>query len=239
MIIGPYINGSAVIIGGLGGAALGTRIPERVRTTLPLMLGACSMGMGIILMLQVKHLPAMVMSIIVGAIIGELIYLECGIAKVSDAARLLVEGYLPRTAEAGESEAKHLQTFVAIVVLFCASGTGIFGAMKEGITGDSTILIAKSFLDLFTAGIFGASLGSVVAVIAVPQVLIQLALAYGAVVIMPLTTPMQVADFSAVGGVLMLATGFRICGIRTFPVANMLPALVLAMPISHLWTRFF
>jgi uncharacterized membrane protein YqgA involved in biofilm formation len=238
-MIGPYINGSAVIIGGIGGAALGTRIPERVRTTLPLIFGACSMGMGIVLMLQVKHLPAMVLSVIVGAIIGELIYLERGISKVSDAVRSLAERFMPRTADAGESKTKYLQTFVAIVVLFCASGTGIFGAMKEGMTGDSTILIAKSFLDLFTAGIFATSLGFAVAAIAIPQVLIQLALAHGAVVIMPLTTPMLIADFSAVGGVLMLATGFRICGIKTFPVANMLPALLLAMPISHLWTRFF
>lgn len=37
----------------------------------------------------------------------------------------------------------------------------------------------------------------------------------------------------------MFATGFRICGIKIFPVANMLPALILAMPISSLWVHFF
>ena len=47
------------------------------------------------------------------------------------------------------------------------------------------------------------------------------------------------ADFGAVGGVLMIATGFRICNIQMFHVANMLPALFLAMPISHLWQSFF
>lgn len=239
MIIGPYINGAAVLIGGIGGAAIGTRIPERVRTTLPLILGVCSMGMGIVLMFQVKHLPVMVITIILGAIIGELTYLERGISRVSDVARAFTERFMPRAGDSSKTEAEFLQIFVAIVVLFCASGTGIFGAMREGMTGDSTVLISKAFLDLFTAGIFATSLGYAVAMIAVPQVLIQLALAYGAIFIMPLTTPVLVADFSAVGGVLMFATGLRICDIKSFPVANMLPAIALAMPISFLWTRFF
>ena len=44
------------------------------------------------------------------------------------------------------------------------------------------------------------------------------------------------ADFSACGGLIMLATGFRICGIKQFPVADMIPALVLVMPFSWAWT---
>ena len=34
----------------------------------------------------------------------------------------------------------------------------------------------------------------------------------------------------------MLATGLRITGIRMFPVADMIPAMVLVMPVSRLWT---
>ncbi|MGE9627611.1 DUF554 family protein, partial [Escherichia coli] len=55
----------------------------------------------------------------------------------------------------------------------------------------------------------------------------------------PLTTPAMMADFSAVGGLLLLATGLRICGIKMFAVVNMLPALLLAMPLSAAWTAFF
>ena len=197
------------------------------------------MALGIVLIGQAKHLPAMVLSVILGVLAGELVYLERAINGLSDRARSLVERFLPRTPEAAQSEAQYLQAFVAIVVLFCASATGILGALKEGMSGDSSILLAKSILDLFTAAVFATSLGYAVAIIALPQLLIQLALAHGAVAVMPLTTPVLLADFSAVGGVLMLATGFRICGIKSFPVANMLPALILAMPISYLWTRFF
>ncbi|PLF48633.1 hypothetical protein B6I94_28010, partial [Klebsiella pneumoniae] len=109
----------------------------------------------------------------------------------------------------------------------------------EGMTGDASILIAKAFLDFFTATIFACTLGIAVAAISVPMLLIQLTLAACAAIIMPLTTPMMLADFSAVGGMLLVATGLRICGIKMFAVVNMLPALVLAMPISAAWTLFF
>jgi uncharacterized membrane protein YqgA involved in biofilm formation len=102
-----------------------------------------------------------------------------------------------------------------------------------------SILIAKAFLDFFTATIFATTLGIAVAAICVPMLLIQLALATCATLILPLTTPAMMADFTAVGGLLLLATGLRICGIKMFAVVNMLPALLLAMPLSALWTHFF
>jgi uncharacterized membrane protein YqgA involved in biofilm formation len=239
MIIGPYINGSAVLLGGIVGALLSHRLPERLRTSMPLIFGAASMCMGIVLVVKVSHMPVMVLSVILGAMLGELCYLEKGIGKLGSKARSLVEIFVKSDPGDQESQEQFLQSYVAIIVLFCASGTGIFGSMHEGMTGDTSVMIAKSFLDLFTAAIFATTLGFAVAVVAVPQLIIQLLLAYGAVFILPLTTPEMQADFSAVGGVLMFATGFRICGIKIFPVASMLPALILAMPISSLWVHFF
>ncbi|MCD7098585.1 DUF554 domain-containing protein [Stenotrophomonas sp. MMGLT7] len=238
MIIGPYINGAAVLFGAIGGAMLAKRMPERLRSAMPLTFGAASMAMSVILINKAAHMPVMVLSGILGALVGEMIYLEKGIGKLGNFARNGVEKILP-APKTGITQEEFLEKFVAIIVLFCASGTGIFGSMHEGMTGDSSVLIAKSFLDFFTAAIFATTLGYAVATIAVPQLAIQLALAFGAVLILPLTTPAMQADFSAVGGLLMLATGFRICGIKVFPVANMLPALLFAMPISALWVRVF
>ncbi|MBP2169838.1 putative membrane protein YqgA involved in biofilm formation [Erwinia toletana] len=239
MIIGPYINGAAVLTGGIVGALLSNKLPERVRTSMPQIFGAASMCMGIILVTKIAHMPVMVLAVILGSLLGELVYLEKGIGKLGAKARGLVELVVRSEPGSEESQQQFLQSYVAIIVLFCASGTGIFGSMHEGMTGDFSILIAKSFLDVFTAAIFATTLGFAVAIVAVPQLIIQLLLAYGAVFILPLTTPAMQADFSAVGGVLMFATGFRICGIKIFPVANMLPALVLAMPISALWSAVF
>ena len=127
---------------------------------------------------------------------------------------------------------------MAILVLFCASGTGVFGAMHEGMTGDPSILYIKTVLDFFTSGIFATMLGFAVMTIGLPLIFIQVALAMLASLILPMITPAMMADFSCAGGLLMVATGLRICNIKTFPVANMLPALVLVMPLSWLWAHF-
>ena len=111
--------------------------------------------------------------------------------------------------------------------------------MSEGMTGDPTLLIVKSILDFFTAIIVASIMGLTVGVLVVPQFTVQLLLYLSASLIIPLTMPDMLADFSACGGFIMLATGFRIASIRQFPVANMLPALILVMPRSWLWSTFY
>ena len=76
MLIGPYVNGSAVIIGGLIGAMAGGKLPERVKTALPMTFGLCSVGLGITLVLKVKYMPAVVLAMVLGAFLGELLHLE-------------------------------------------------------------------------------------------------------------------------------------------------------------------
>jgi uncharacterized membrane protein YqgA involved in biofilm formation len=105
-------------------------------------------------------------------------------------------------------------------------------------TGDPTLLIVKAILDFFTAPIFASTMGLSVGVLVVPQFAVQSLLYLCASQIMPLTTPDMLADFSACGGMIMLATGFRICSIKQFPVANMIPALILVMPLSWLWASY-
>lgn len=236
MLVGPFVNGSAVLFGGLAGAFLGTRLPERVRTAMPQTFGLASMGLGIFMIVKLKFLPAVILSIVLGSMIGEVLFVEKGLGKAGSSARGLIDKIFPPVK--GLSQAEFLEKYVAILVLFCASGTGIFGAMQEGMTGDPSILFAKSILDLFTSAIFATALGYAVAAIFVPQLVVQLILAFAATMIFPLTTPNMMADFSAVGGLIMFATGFRICGIKSFPVANMIPALILAMPISYLWATY-
>lgn len=127
---------------------------------------------------------------------------------------------------------------MSLVILFCFSGMGIFGAMNEGMSGDPSILYIKAILDVFTAMIFAISLGAIVAFIAIPQTLFQCLLFFLAALIVPLTTPDMRADFAAAGGLMLLMTGLRIMGIKSFPVANMLPSLILVMPLSHIWATY-
>jgi uncharacterized membrane protein YqgA involved in biofilm formation len=237
MTIGPIVNSSAIIVGTVAGAMMGKKIPAQMRSSLLMIFGCASMGLGIALIVKVKLIPPVILALILGYIIGEMARIEDGIERLAGKIRGIVEKFMPKS-DSDTSHEEFVDKFVGILVLFCTSGMGIFGAINEGMTGDPSLLIAKALLDLFTAGIFAVTLGYAVATLAVPQFLIQFGLLMAAALILPLTTPTMVADFSACGGLILLATGFRICGIKPFPVANMLPALLIVMPLSGLWMRF-
>ena len=84
--------------------------------------------------------------------------------------------------------------------------------------------------------IFACSLGIVTSFIAIPQFVIFMLLYLLSGVILPLCTDVMIGDFRACGGVLLLATGFRMMKVREFPIADMIPAMVLVMPVSWLWS---
>ncbi|MDF7680514.1 DUF554 domain-containing protein [Enterobacteriaceae bacterium ESL0689] len=236
MVTGPFINASALFLGGVLGVLLSERLPERIRTAMVSIFGLCSMSIGILLVIKCANLPAIVFAVLAGTLLGEACNLEKGVnTLISKLQRMLS----PKSKTREPASNTFIQNYVVVIVLFCLSGTGIFGAMHEGMTGDASILIAKSFLDFFAAIIFACSLGFAVSVICIPMLIIQLTLAACASLIMPLTTPVMMGDFSATGGMLLLATSMRVSGIKMFAVVNMLPALVLAMPVSACWTAFF
>ncbi|WP_336749705.1 DUF554 domain-containing protein [Pantoea vagans] len=234
MIIGPYANSLGIILGSLIGFILARAVPKRLHESMPMVFGLCSMSMAVILIMKFSTLPVIILSCIIGTIVGELTYVERRINTAATKVRKLAEWLSPGRQES-ISQQEFLEVFVALIVLFCASGTGIVGALNEGMNGDTSVLYTKASMDFFAALLFSTRLGYVVAFIAIPQIIIQLSLAYAAVLILPLTNELIRNDFYAVGGMLMMATGLRICGIKIFPIANMLPALVIVMPLSALW----
>lgn len=237
-MIGPIADSICILSGTFFGTLLGNKIPAKIRKSLPLVFGYISMGLGITMFVKAETLPAVILAILAGTSIGELLGLDTGVRALSLKLKGPIEKILP-VPGGGIPQGQFLEKFAALVVLFSISGTGIFGALKEGMDGDPTLLITKAFLDFFTAGIFAASLGLPLALAAIPQFVIQTLLLLGANLIIPLTNEVMIADFSAVGGLIMLATGFNISDIRSFPVTSMLPALIIVMPISQLWLMFF
>lgn len=236
-MLGPYVNGASVVLGSVLGATLGGRVGVTLKTRMSLVFGLAAMGLGVAMIDKVRTLPPVMLALVLGSLLGELLRLESGLRRLASWARKGVEAVAGKGG-GGVGHDEFLEKFVALMVLFCASGTGVFGSMNEGMTGDPTLLVVKAILDLFTSMIFAASLGVSVAALAVPQFLIQWGLYMLAALILPLATPAMIADFSACGGLVLLATGLRIAEIKPFAVANMLPALFLAMPLSALWAWF-
>lgn len=229
MPLGILCNVMAVALGGVLGTWAGSKLSPELREKLNKVFGICSMGIGISSVVLMKNMPAVILALILGTAAGVLTHLGKAIGKGGEK----IAGLFP--ARQGKRDSGML---VTAIVLFCASGTGIYGSIVSGMSGDHSILISKSILDLFTAMIFACSLGPAVSAIAIPQLALFLILFLGARVLYPLTTPVMIDDFKACGGLIMLATGFRIAKTEDFPVADMIPAMVLVWPVSWAWTNW-
>ena len=234
MPIGVIINTIAIFLGGIAGALLGNKLPEKYKEQLNLIFGLCSMGMGISSIVLMKYMPAVVFALIIGTIVGLVFKLGDKVYELCSKLQKVMIRIVPKK-ETNMSETEFLATLITVIVLFCSSGMGIYGSLSEGMTGDSSLLITKSILDFFTAVIFACNLGYIVSLIAVPQFVIFTTLFLSASFIVPLTTPDMIADFKACGGFLMVAAGFRILKLKMFPVVDMIPAMILVMPFSWFW----
>ena len=236
MPIGVLINAASVLLGGIAGALAGHKLSSKFKAEISLIFGVCSMGMGISTIGLMKNMPAVIFAIIIGTALGLAIHLGDWIHKGATLMQKPISKIFKNNSNMSEEE--FLNQLVTIIVLFCASGTGIYGSLTAGMTGDNSILISKSILDFFTAAIFACQLGYVVSVISVPQFIIFFILFLFAGFIYPMTSPDMISDFNACVGLLMLATGFRMVKLKNFPIADMIPAMILVMPLSYFWVTY-
>lgn len=228
MPIGVLIDSSSILIGGIIGAIAGNKIPEKISNSLTGILGLSAITMGITLIIQMDALTAVVMSLIVGTLLGECLNLENSLIRgLSFCASKLPGKDLSK---------EQMDNLISMIILFCFSGTGIFGSINSGISGDHTILIAKSIMDFFTAIIFGAITGYLVSAIAIPHIILNVFLFFFGSLLFPLLTDSMVQDFKAVGGIITFAVGLKISKVRHYQVLNMVPALILVFFFSKLWS---
>lgn len=223
MPYGVIINCATVFVGGVIGAFLKNRFSEKLKEALPNIFGLSAITIGITLIIKLESLSAVILAMIVGTVIGELLNLEenllNGLKKM--------ESKLPFSLDE-----KQLDVLISMIILFCFSGTGVFGTMNSAMTGDHSILYAKAIMDFFTAIIFGTTAGYLVGFVAVPQLVVGLLLFSGASYILPLVTDVMLNNFKACGGLITLAVGLKISGIKYSRVLNMIPALVLVFFLS-------
>ncbi|MBN2852791.1 MAG: DUF554 domain-containing protein [Clostridia bacterium] len=227
MPTGVIVNCIAILSGGIIGGFLGHHFPKYLKETLPKIFGLAAMAIGIKLIIELNSLPAVILALILGTVLGEVLKLETS----------LISG-LKKIKSIDQSNSEY-DLIVSAVVLFCFSGTGIFGTLQAGMAGDHTILFSKAVLDFFTSMIFGATAGYVIAFIALPQLLIGLALFFSSTLLIPILSSTMLNDFKALGGIITLAVGFKVAGIKTFRVLNMVPALILVLILSWVWTLLF
>jgi len=125
--------------------------------------------------------------------------------------------------------------FVNASLLFCVGAMAIFGALKDGISGDSSVLLVKSMIDAITAFILSTSLGIGVAFSGVSVFLYQGAIAMMATYIQPFVTDAMMMNICTVGYAIVLMIGTNMLGLTKIKLANTLPAIVLAVAYTFLF----
>lgn len=229
MSAGVFADCLCVLFGALCGCFLGRFLPQKVKKELNILLGFCSVSIGITSIIKVYAMAPVVLAILAGYIIGAVLKLETALT----AAASVVLKRLPIARQDGSS----LERYVTVLVLFCCSGFGIYATFVEAMSGDSSILFSKAVLDMMTAMIFAADLRYAVAVVPVPMLAVLLVMSGVGRLIAPIVSQEMLMNFIACGGILTLAAGLRVAEIKKMAITNLIPALILVMPLTSLWQR--
>lgn len=225
---GTIINAVAIVAGGLLGLSLGGRFPAAMVENIMHGVSLVVLLVGLQMGLRTENAIVVLLSLVLGGIMGEYLRLEDRFNQLS---RRVEERY----ARGGEGE--FTRGFVAASLLYCVGPMAITGAFQNGLLGDYSILLTKSFLDGISAVALAAGLGYGVAFSALPVFLYQGALALGAIWLKPLLSPAVVNEMTATGGVLIIGIGLSMLEIKKLRVANFLPALAVVIPLVYLWAK--
>lgn len=230
MPVGIITNVISVFIGSLIGANLKKFIPKYLMEELPKIFGICSFTIGIMSVISVRTLPMVIMAVIIGYVIGEMVHIDHIVSHCFS--------YLLNKLSffKVENDDDYMDLYLLVVLMFSMSGMGLFGALSEGMSGDSSVLISKSVLDFFTAILFGASLGYAQTLICLPQFFILMFCFLIAKSLLPYLNETMIIDFKACGGLITMITGLTVSKILKVKAINLVPALILVMPFVALFS---
>ena len=237
MPVGIITNVGVVLVAGTLGGMLGKYIPRKIVDFLMAIFGFCSLTIGVTAVVKLDSLTLVIVSVLLGSVFGTLMDIDAQVTRAINT----VTRRIDRSGSGGKNEAR-TEYLCMVAAIVCFSGTGIFGALSEGLDGDSSILLAKSVLDFFSLIIFAVELGYTVALLALPQALIYAILFLTASLLAPVFTPQTVGNFKAVGGVLTIVIGYNLIGamsgLKKIKVLNMIPALAVILLLSWLCAKY-
>ncbi|MGI6685423.1 MAG: DUF554 domain-containing protein [Bacillota bacterium] len=223
---GTIVNVLAIIAGSIIGVAGGNFLSEGTKDTVSKGVALGVILIGIQMAMETEHLIIVLFSILLGAVTGEII----GIEKFLDKIALLLESKT-QSNKGGNRLAKG---FVTGTLIYCIGAMAIMGSLQSGLTGEHSILYAKSILDGVISIILASTLGIGVALSALPLFLYQGSITLLAHIIEPLIIEEAVTEMKAVGGLLILAIGLNLLDFTKIRVGNMLPAVVYAVLLTTL-----
>ncbi|EST51875.1 membrane protein [Brevibacillus panacihumi W25] len=222
ILFGTLVNAAAIIVGSLLGLLL-TRIPESIRKTVMQGIGLAVVVLGLKMALGTENILLVIVSIVVGAILGEWINIDHGLNQA---------GKWLEKKVGGDKQGSIATGFVTATLVYCIGAMGVLGAMDSGLRNNHDILYTKALIDGFSAIIFTSTLGIGVLFSAIPVLLYQGVIALLSTQIYNLVSEKMLdailLEVTAVGGLMIIAIGINILELKKIQVANMLPALIVA-----------
>jgi len=220
--IGSLVNAGAILAGAAFGLAAGRALSEGLRAALFPTMGLCVLLLGIKMGLAADELVIPVISCVLGLITGELLDLAGRLSAAGQAVKRLLRS----------GNEKFTDGLVTATIIMGVGAMGLVGAIEEGLGGGRSILYSKSILDFFMAAMLGAAYGSGVLFSAGPILLYQGGVTLLAGSLEPCFTAGLRSGLSAAGGLLVMAIGTNLLGLKPLAVENLLPALVYVAVLS-------
>ncbi|GAP10141.1 uncharacterized membrane protein, possible Na+ channel or pump [Bellilinea caldifistulae] len=221
---GTLINVVTILIGGLLGLVLGSRLPERLRQTVMAGLGLFTFAFGLKMFLDTQNALAVLISLLLGAVIGEWLRIEDGLRSVGR----WLETRFTRSSDPAQDN-RFVRGFLTASLVFCVGPMAILGSIQDGLTGNFQTLAVKAILDGFGALAFASTLGVGVLFSAVVLLGYQGGISLMAAQLQALITPAMMQELNATGGVILLAIAIgSLLEIKPIRAGNFLPALVIA-----------
>lgn len=234
--LGTVINTSAIIIGGLLGLLFGSFLKERYQETLCKSCGVCVLFIGIcgtlegMLTVDGGSIKSgrnifIVGCMAMGALIGEFLNIEGFFERFGKWLKIKTGSAKDKTFVDG---------FVTSSLTVCIGAMAVVGAIEDGITGDCSILVTKSILDLIIILIMTASLGKGCIFAAIPVALLQGSVTALATLIKPYMTNAALSNLSLIGSILIFCVGVNLIWGKQIRAANLLPAIVIAVAAAFI-----
>ena len=231
---GTLINVGTVLLGTLLGVLIGRRLPGGIQERVLAGLGLVTLVLGIDNALEWRHTSPLIVfgAVLLGGIAGELIGIERWLGRLGDLAQ--------RRLAAGSEHSRVSEGFVTASLLFCVGPLTVVGSIEDGLTGDSSTLVAKALLDGFAAIAFASTLGWGVGLSAATVLLVQGSITLGAGAFEDVLSEGSeaLAALVSAGGVLISGISLRLLGLVDVKVGNFLPALVFAPCLVGVVTLF-
>ena len=229
--MGTLINAACVLLGGALGFLFGKALKQRYQDIMVAGCGLSTIFIGASGALKYMLVIAdgalatsgemmLVISMCLGALIGEVLNIEHHIERFGEWLRLQSHS---------ERDPRFIEGFTSASFTLCIGAMAIIGPMNDALYHDYTLLVTKGILDAIIVMALTSSLGKGAVFSVIPLVLWQGLMTLLATLIGPLMTEAELANLSLVGSVLIFCVGINLVFGKKVKVANFLPALVIAV----------